>query len=83
MKTGDGWYGWPDAGPYDAIVVTAVSEELPPKLAEQLAPGGRMVIPLGPMFGGQMLTVISKAADGSLEHRDVLPVQFVPLTGEH
>jgi protein-L-isoaspartate(D-aspartate) O-methyltransferase len=83
VKAGDGWFGWSEAGPFDGIIVTAVGEEIPPKLAEQLAPGGRMVLPLGPQFGGQMLVVVSKAEDGSLERSDVLPVQFVPLTGNH
>jgi protein-L-isoaspartate(D-aspartate) O-methyltransferase len=83
VKTGDGWYGWPEAGPFDGIIVTAVGEEVPPKLAEQLAPGGRMVLPLGPRFGGQMLVVLSRDEGGELTRRDVLPVQFVPLTGNH
>lgn len=82
-KAGDGWYGWPDAAPFDGIIVTAVSDETPPELVDQLAPGGRLVLPLGPQYGGQMLVVLSKAEDGSLERRDVLPVQFVPLTGDH
>jgi len=83
VKAGDGWYGWPEAGPFDGIIVTAVSEETPPELLEQLAPGGRLVLPLGPQYGGQMLVVLSKGEDGSLTRRDVLPVQFVPLTGDH
>ena len=80
VKAGDGWHGWPQAGPFDGIIVTAVGEEVPPKLVEQLVPGGRMVLPLGPRFGGQMLVVLIKGEDGKLERRDVLPVQFVPLT---
>ena len=83
VKAGDGWYGWPEEGPFDGIIVTAVGEEVPPKLVEQLAPGGRMVLPLGPRFGGQMLVVLTRGDSGELERRDVLPVQFVPLTGNH
>lgn len=83
VKSGDGWHGWPEAAPFDGIIVTAVDEEVPPRLLEQLAPGGRLVLPLGPSMGGQMLTVISWNAEGEIARRDVLPVQFVPLTGDH
>lgn len=83
VRAGDGWYGWPEAGPFDGIIVTAVDEEVPPKLVEQLATGGRLVLPLGPRLGGQMLTVLTREEDGSLARQDVLPVQFVPLTGNH
>jgi protein-L-isoaspartate(D-aspartate) O-methyltransferase len=79
VKAGDGWHGWPDAAPFDGIIVTAVAEEIPPKLIEQLAPGGRIVIPLGPAWGAQMLVVATKT-DTGMEQRDVLPVQFVPFT---
>ncbi len=79
VRTGDGWHGWPEAAPFDRVMVTAVGEEIPPKLLEQLAEGGRMVMPLGPRYGGQNLTVIRKGADG-IETEQVLPVQFVPLT---
>lgn len=80
VKAADGWHGWPEEAPFDGIIVTAVSEEAPPKLVEQLAPGGRLVLPLGPQFGGQMLVVLSKDQEGVLHRRDVLPVQFVPFT---
>jgi protein-L-isoaspartate(D-aspartate) O-methyltransferase len=79
VRAGDGWHGWPEAAPFDRIIVTAVGEEIPPKLIEQLAEGGRMVMPIGPQYGGQNLTVIVKTADG-IQTREVLPVQFVPLT---
>lgn len=79
VRAGDGWHGWPAAAPFDRIIVTAVGEEIPPKLIEQLTEGGRMVMPIGPQYGGQNLTVIVKTADG-IETSEVLPVQFVPLT---
>jgi protein-L-isoaspartate(D-aspartate) O-methyltransferase len=80
VRTGDGNRGWPEAAPYDAILVTAAGR-LPPALVAQLKPGGRMVIPLGTMAEGQTLTVIGKRDDGSVAERAVLPVRFVPLTG--
>jgi protein-L-isoaspartate(D-aspartate) O-methyltransferase len=80
VRAGDGWHGWPEAAPFDGIIVTAVAEVIPPKLIEQLKPGGRIVIPLGPAYGGQQLVVATRQADGSMEQRDVLPVQFVPFT---
>jgi protein-L-isoaspartate(D-aspartate) O-methyltransferase len=83
VKTGDGWYGWPEQGPFDGIMVTAVDETVPPQLVDQLAVGGRLVLPLGPRLGGQMLTVLTRQEDGGLTREDVLPVQFVPLTGDH
>jgi len=83
VRTGDGWHGWPEAAPFDGIILTAVGEQVPPKLVEQLTPGGRMVLPLGPELGRQMLVVLEKGADGRLTSRDVLPVQFVPFTGGH
>ncbi len=79
VRAGDGWHGWPEAAPFDGIIVTAVAETVPPKLVEQLAVGGHIVIPLGPAYGAQQLTVGTRTADG-LELRDVLPVQFVPFT---
>ena len=83
IKVGDGWHGWPEEAPFNGIIVTAVAEDVPPKLVEQLAPGGRLVLPLGLPGRGQMLAVVEKQADGSIVQRDVLPVQFVPLTGDH
>lgn len=82
VKTGDGWYGWPDKAPFDAIMVTAVGEDVPGDLVRQLKPGGRMVLPLGSDWD-QYLVVVEKAADGSISRRDILPVRFVPLTGDH
>ena len=78
---GDGYYGSPDHGPFDAIVVTAAASHVPPPLIAQLKPGGRMVIPLGPAFLVQQLMLIEKTADGDIISHQILPVAFVPLTG--
>jgi protein-L-isoaspartate(D-aspartate) O-methyltransferase len=76
---GDGYYGCPEHGPYDAIIVTAAASEVPPPLLEQLKPGGRMVLPLGLPYGSQDLQVVQKKPDGTVESRSVLPVAFVPF----
>jgi protein-L-isoaspartate(D-aspartate) O-methyltransferase len=78
-RVGDGYQGWPDAAPFDAIIVTAAPEEIPPPLVAQLKIGGRMVIPVGRTF--QDLQVLTKTREGFLR-RTVLPVRFVPMTGE-
>ena len=80
-RTGDGYLGWPEAAPFDAIIVTAAADSVPPPLVAQLRPGGRMVIPVGTAGTVQMLTLIEKAADGRTAKRSLLPVRFVPLTG--
>jgi len=82
VRSGDGYAGWPEHAPFDAIVVTAAPERVPAPLLEQLRPGGRLVIPVGPVHAVQELRVIEKRADGSLDERVVTPVRFVPLTGE-
>ena len=79
-KHGDGYFGWAEHGPFDAIVVTAAASHIPPPLIEQLKPGGRMAIPVGPPFGSQNLFLIEKAEDGSVIQRSFSPVRFVPLT---
>jgi protein-L-isoaspartate(D-aspartate) O-methyltransferase len=81
VKAGDGYQGWPAKAPFDAIVVTCGAEHVPEPLFEQLKPGGTMIIPVGSM-GMQRLRVITKAADGTQQTRDLLPVQFVPLRRE-
>lgn len=78
---GDGYMGWPDGAPYDGIVVTAAPGHVPPALLEQLRPGGRMVIPVGPAFQVQRLTLITKSKEGKIRSRKHFPVLFVPLTG--
>ena len=83
LRIGDGYYGWEEHAPFDAIVVTAAASHVPPPLVAQLKPGGRMVIPVGSRFLTQQLLLIEKQADGKLVTRQILPVKFVPLTGEH
>ncbi len=82
-RIGDGYYGWPDAGPFDAIVVTAAAPAVPPPLLRQLKAGGRMVIPVGSGFFTQTLMLVRKDARGRVRTQQILPVRFVPLTGEH
>ena len=83
VKLGDGYYGWPEHAPFDAIVVTAAASHVPPPLLKQLKPGGRMVIPVGSSFMVQQLVLVEKAPDGQITTRQILPVRFVPLTGDH
>lgn len=80
LQIGDGYHGWPEHAPFDAILVTAAPEEVPEPLIEQLKPGGRIVIPVGPRNRTQSLRVLEKDASGTVKERDVLPVGFVPLT---
>ncbi len=82
-RVGDGYYGWPEAAPFDAIMVTAAASHVPPPLIKQLKPGGRMVIPLGTQFMTQSLMLVEKKQDGSVTTSQILPVRFVPLTGGH
>jgi len=81
VRTGDGYHGWEEHAPYDAILVTAAASHVPPPLIRQLKPGGRMVIPVGAAFMVQQLMLIEKNADGTVSTRQILPVAFVPLTG--
>jgi len=82
VLVGDGYQGRPDKAPFDGIIVTAGAPFVPQPLVEQLKPGGKMVIPVGPRDGAQDLMLIEKAADGTLASRVVIPVRFVPLTGK-
>ena len=82
-RLGDGYYGWPEQGPFDAIVVTAASSHIPPPLVQQIKPGGIMLIPVGSQFQVQQLTLVKKDKTGGIITRQVLPVRFVPLTGKH
>jgi protein-L-isoaspartate(D-aspartate) O-methyltransferase len=80
VREGDGYRGWPEHAPFDAILVTAAPDRIPQPLLDQLGPGGRMVIPVGSFF--QELKVLSKDRDGKITEKDILPVRFVPMTGE-
>lgn len=82
-RTGDGYYGWKESAPFDGVVVTAAASHIPPPLIQQLKPGGRMIIPVGRWFEVQILMLVTKNKDGTVETRQLLPVAFVPLTGEH
>ncbi len=79
LRHGDGYYGWPEAAPFDGIIVTCAAGEIPPPLVEQLAAGGRMLIPVGKRFGTQYLILVTKDQDGSVSSRNLMAVRFVPL----
>jgi protein-L-isoaspartate(D-aspartate) O-methyltransferase len=81
LKSGDGFFGWPEEAPFDAIIVTCAAEKVPEPLFDQLAEGGRLIIPLGPTSTYQVLTLITKK-NGKARVREVLDVRFVPMTGE-
>jgi len=82
VRIGDGYFGWEEHAPFDAIIVTAAAGHVPPPLIKQLKPGGRIIIPVGGTYQVQMLMVVTKDASGTLKTRQVLPVRFVPLTGK-
>jgi protein-L-isoaspartate(D-aspartate) O-methyltransferase len=79
VRQGDGYLGWPEHAPFDRILLTAAPPELPPGLLRQLKPGGRLVAPVGAGPFAQTLTVVDKAADGTIRQRAVAPVKFVPM----
>lgn len=78
VRCGDGYLGWPEAAPFDAIIVTCAPEEVPPALVAQLKTGGRMIVPVGSQWGAQDLVLLRKTPAG-LEKKAVLPVRFVPM----
>jgi protein-L-isoaspartate(D-aspartate) O-methyltransferase len=80
-RVGDGYLGWPEAAPFDGIIVTAAPDHVPQPLIDQLKTGGRMVIPVGPSDRGQRLFLMRKKEDGTLARETIIPVNFVPLTG--
>ncbi len=83
VKAGDGYLGWPEHAPFDSVVVTAAPDHVPQPLVDQLKVGGRLVIPVGPNdIRGQELVVLTKQEDGTTKQTAVMPVRFVPLTGE-
>jgi protein-L-isoaspartate(D-aspartate) O-methyltransferase len=79
VRHGDGYAGWPEVAPFDAIVVTAGADSIPPPLVRQLAPGGRLVMPVGNPWADQRLVLLVKDSSGRVGSRDLLPVRFVPL----
>jgi len=81
VRQGDGYYGWEEKAPFDAIIVTCAGGHIPPPLLRQLKNGGRMILPVGGPFLTQNLVFIEKSADGSVSQRNVLPVAFVRLLG--
>ena len=82
-RLGDGYHGWHEHAPFDAIVVTAAASHVPPPLIEPLKPGGRIVIPVGGRFVTQLLLLLEKTEDGEIITRQIGAVRFVPLTGDH
>ena len=82
FRLGDGYYGWPEHGPFDRILVAAAHDLVPPPLLEQLKPGGRMVIPTG-LEDQQQLTLVEKSAAGRIETRDIFPVLFAQMVRSH
>lgn len=81
-RIGDGYQGWPEHAPFDAIVVTAAPRDVPQPLIDQLKPGGKLVVPVGGLLGGQSLLVLEKRPDGTMHRRQVLAVRFVPLVDQ-
>ena len=83
VVSGDGYFGMPEYGPYDGIIVTAAADHVPPPLLEQLEPGARMIIPVGRSGWQQNLLRVTKEPDGTTRSRNLMAVRFVPLTGDH
>lgn len=81
-KAGDGFFGWPEHAPFDAIIGTAAAGRIPEPLIEQLKPGGRMILPYGSPRGFQYLVLVTKDEDGNISRKNVMPVRFVPMTGQ-
>jgi protein-L-isoaspartate(D-aspartate) O-methyltransferase len=79
VKIADGYYGWKEFAPFDAIIVTAAAEHIPPPLIEQLKDGGKMVIPVGHPYQVQSLLLVEKK-DGKIKSKNIIPVRFVPFT---
>lgn len=80
VRFGDGYTGWPDAAPFDRIILTAAPDHIPQPLLSQLKPGGRMVLPVGKMWRGQQLTLVTRDTSGEVRQQTVMAVGFVPLT---
>ncbi len=82
VKVGDGYFGWEEKGPFDAIIGTAAAEKIPPPLLEQLKPTGRLILPYENESGLQYLVLVTKDPNGTIHKENVLPVRFVPMTGK-
>ena len=82
LRIGNGYLGWPEAAPFDRIIVTAAPEEMPQALVDQLKPGGRLLAPVGPVYGAQEIILLDKDVSGKVRRRAVLPVRFVPMVGK-
>lgn len=82
VKKGDGYYGWKDYSPFDAIIVTAAAGHIPPPLMEQLKRGGKMVIPIGGVYQTQVLMLVTKDTNDNISTERLMAVRFVPMTGE-
>ncbi len=82
VKIGDGYEGWPEHAPFDRIIVTCAPDDIPKPLTEQLAAGGRIVIPVGKPFDTQYMVVVKKDSKGRISRRTKYPVRFVPMTGK-
>ncbi|MBE0537137.1 MAG: protein-L-isoaspartate(D-aspartate) O-methyltransferase [Phycisphaerae bacterium] len=80
---GDGYKGWPEHAPFDAIIVTCAPDAIPQALIDQLKPTGRMVIPVGGVFSIQQLVLVTKERDGSISQRSMMPVRFVPMVPDN
>ncbi len=83
VRIGDGYRGWLEQAPFDAVIVTAAADEIPPPLIEQLKPGGLLVAPVASGLMAEQLTLLTKDENGDVRTREILPVRFVPLTGDH
>jgi protein-L-isoaspartate(D-aspartate) O-methyltransferase len=81
VKAADGYFGWEQKAPFDAIIVTAAATSVPPPLVKQLKTGGRMILPKGSPYGAQWLVLITKDDKGQVRSQRLLPVRFVPMTG--
>ena len=79
VRAGDGYAGWPEHAPFDIVIVTAAPEQVPQALIDQLKPGGRLIVPVGPRFSVQQLQLVEKNASGATTTTEVAPVMFVPL----
>ena len=79
VRIGNGYAGWPEQAPFDRIILTAAPNELPQALVDQLKRGGKLVAPVGPVYGNQELVVVTKDAQGKVRRESVLPVRFVPM----